>query len=129
MRRSPVAVLGAILALQLAACGRKAAAPEIPSVAALEEDPILLSRVLGKCNADPSSASSAECVNARAAVDRRSSVDEEARARKAQAGFEMAREARRRADEAARQAHDAAEKRVSPYELPVEGEKPDSTPP
>jgi hypothetical protein len=36
----------------------------------------------------------------------------------------MARDARRRAADAARQAHDATEKRASPYDLPVEGEKP-----
>lgn len=133
MRRFPLAALTALLALalQLAACDRKAEAPAVPSVAALQADPILLSRVLGRCNDNPSSATTPECINARAAVDRQTANEDAAREKKAEAGFEKAREARRRADEAAREAHEATEKRVSPYELPVEGEgrKPGDSPP
>lgn len=105
-------------------CARKEPAAAVPSISALEADPILLSRVLGGCNERPEAAGSPECVNARAAVDRRSAADEAARARRAESGFEMAREARRRADEAVKQSQEALQKRMSPYELPVEGEEP-----
>ena len=107
--------------LLLPGCARKEPATAVPSISALEADPILLSRVLGSCNDRPAAATAPECINARAAAERRSATDEAARAKRAEAGFEMAREARRRADEAAQQSKEALQKRVSPYELPVEG--------
>ncbi len=70
--------------------------------------------MLGNCNEHPEKASEPECVNARAAVDRRSAADEAKRAKRAESGFEMAREARRRADEAAKQSQEALQKRVEP---------------
>src|SRR5256885_8654154 len=101
MRMLPVLAVMTVSALVFSGCGAKPSAEAIPSVAALTTDPILLSRVLDRCNAKPSAAGSAECVNARAAVDRRSADDEAARVKRAQSGFEAARESRRRADEAA----------------------------
>ena len=121
MRILAVVALITVPALALGACSRKEPVAEVPSVATLEADPILLSRVLDRCNARPSAVNTPECINVRAAVDRRSAGDEAARAKRAEAGFEMAREARRRTEEAARQSHDALQKRVSPYDLPVEG--------
>jgi hypothetical protein len=108
--------------LVLVACGPREAPPTVPSVIQLTEDPILLSRVLEKCNARPDQAGSPECVNARAAAERREAAagGEAAREARAEQGFEMAREARRRAEEAATQAHDATRKRMDPYDLPVE---------
>jgi hypothetical protein len=123
MRIHPVLALALVTAPLLAGCARKDPAAAVPSVLALESDPILLSRVLGSCNDRPSAVNNPECINARAAVERRSAADEAARARRAESGFEMAREARRRADEAARQSQEALQKRMSPYELPVEGEE------
>ena len=123
MRIHPVLALALVPVLLLAGCARKDPVAAVPSVAALESDPILLSRVLGSCNDRPSAVNSPECVNARAAVERRSAADEAARARRAETGFEAAREARRRADEATRQSQEAQQKRLSPYELPVEGEE------
>jgi hypothetical protein len=121
MRIAPVFVTAVVSTLALAACEKKAPVAAVPSVIALESDPILLSRVLGECNAVPASAGNPECINARAAVDRRSAAEQAERATRAESGFEMAREARRRADEAAKQSQEALQKRVSPYELPVEG--------
>jgi hypothetical protein len=108
--------------LVLGGCGPREAPPAVPSVIQLTEDPILLSRVLEKCNARPEQASSPECINARAAAERREAAagGEAARKARAEQGFEMAREARRRAEEAAAQAHDATKKRMDPYDLPVE---------
>jgi hypothetical protein len=109
------------LALGLAACGSRDPATAVPSINALAEDPILLSRVLERCNANPAAASTMECTHARAAADRRFAAEAEEKARRAEAGFEMAREARRRAEEAASAANEAARRRVDAYELPVEG--------
>ena len=120
MRIFPALVLASTAAVLLAGCGRKSDVDDVPSVATLEADPILLSRVLGTCN-ETADATAPECINARAAVDRRSVADEAQRARRAEAGFEAARDARRRADEAARQAQEALQKRMNAYELPVEG--------
>ena len=126
MRILPVLVLMTVPVLAAPGCARQEPAATVPSVAMLESDPILLSRVLGNCNEHPEDVNTAECINARAAVDRRSVGDQAAREKRAEAGFEMAREARRRAEEAAQQSRDALQKRISPYELPVEGadEKP-----
>lgn len=121
MRILPVIAPIAVLTLMLGACSRKEPIAEIPSVAALEADPILLSRVLDRCNARPSAVNTPECVNVRAAVERRSAGEAAARAKRAESSFEMAREARRRTEEAIQQSHDALQKRMSPYELPVEG--------
>jgi hypothetical protein len=123
MRRAPAVAVPVLLALgvALSACDRETEAPAVPSIATLQEDPILLSRVLNACNANPSTASNPECINARAAVDRRSSADEAAREKQAEAGFEKAREARRRAEDAARE-RETTGKRPSPYDLPVDGD-------
>jgi hypothetical protein len=124
MRCPNLAPLLAALAalLSTAGCGRHEPSVAVPTASELEADPILLSRVLARCNAEPSAATTAECSNARAAVDRQSVSEDARRAKKAETGFEMARDARRRAEEAARQSKEALEKRMSPYELPVEGE-------
>jgi len=127
MRILPAGAFLTVATLLLAGCGQKAV-DAVPSVAQLVDDPILLSRVLGTCNDRPAAAGTPECINARAAVERRSAADEAERARRAESGFEMAREARRRADEAARQSQEALGKRMSPYELPVEGAAPAAEP-
>ena len=129
---APVIVAHALCVLAvsvaLGGCGSRKDASSVPTVATLAEDPILLSRVLERCNADPSAVATAECINARAASDRRSADREAARAQQAEASFERAREARRRADEAAaRRANEGTTRRADAYELPVEGA--DSPPP
>jgi hypothetical protein len=108
----------------VAACGSREPADAVPSITTLAEDPILLSRVLERCNANPAAVATTECTNARAAADRRMADDQAAKARQAEAGFEAAREARRRAEAAAKQAQDATRKPVDAYELPVEGAAP-----
>jgi hypothetical protein len=119
--RLPVpAVLLLALWSSLAGCGSRQRDAEVPSITTLAEDPILLSRVLERCNAEPSAAGTPECANARAAADRRFADDQAARARKAEADFELAREARRRADAATAPSQEAS-RQVDAYELPVEG--------
>lgn len=123
---APARALPLVIACVVAmgGCGSRNEAPAVPSVRALTEDPILLSRVLERCNADAAAVSQPECINARAAADRRMADQQAAKEKKAAAGFEMAREARRRAEEAAAQAHDATKKRMDVYDLPVEGAEP-----
>ncbi|MET0292646.1 MAG: EexN family lipoprotein [Steroidobacteraceae bacterium] len=103
----------------LAGCGSREKPEPVPGVAELVEDPILLSRVLDRCNANPASVSAPDCVNARAAVDRVSATGDEQRARKAEEGFERAREARRRQEESLRQAEEARQKRLDQADLPM----------
>jgi hypothetical protein len=123
---APARALPLILAcaVGLAGCGSRNEAPAVPSVRVLTEDPILLSRVLERCNADATAVGKPECINARAAADRRMADQQAAKEKQAAAGFEMAREARRRAEEAAARAHDATKKPTDVYELPVEGAEP-----
>ena len=120
---APVALLLA-LAVLLAACARRDPEPAAPTVTALTEDQILLSRVLERCNANPAAVSTPECSNARAAADRLMADRQAEKARQAEAGFERAREARRRADEAAARSRDATPKKTDVYDLPVEGVEP-----
>jgi hypothetical protein len=118
----PALTLLLVFALAASGCGpRQAAQPPVPSIATLADDPILLSRVLERCNANPGSAASPECANARAAADRRFADEQADKARRAEEGFERAREARRRAEAAAAQAREASQKQADAYELPVEG--------
>jgi hypothetical protein len=103
----------------LGACGARESAPAVPGVAELAADPILLSRVLDRCNANPGAVSSPECINARAAADRVNADGEAERARRAEAGFERAREARRRVEDATRQAEEARRRALESAELPL----------
>lgn len=123
---APARALPLVLAcvVGMAACGARNEPPAVPSVRVLTEDPILLSRVLERCNADAAAVGTPECINARAAADRRMADELAAKEKKAAAGFEMAREARRRAEEAAARAHDATQDRMDVYDLPVEGTEP-----
>jgi hypothetical protein len=115
-----VALVGAAAAL--AACGSRQSADTAPSILTLAEDPILLERVLERCNANPAAVATAECINARAAADRRFADEQAAKARQAEAGFQAARDARRRAEAAAARAREGNRKPVDAYDLPVEGE-------
>jgi hypothetical protein len=112
----------ALLALGLAACS-KSQPPKPPSIIQLEEDPIALSGVLDRCNKDPALASTRECLNARAAVERRDADSAEKRAADAQAGFERAREQRRAREEKETRARQGQTAPADAYTLPVEPAK------
>ena len=91
--------LGALLlVLGLVACS-KPEPPKPPSIVQLEEDPIKLGIVLDRCNKDPQLATTRECLNARAAVERRDAASAAKRATDAEASFERAREQRRAREE------------------------------
>ncbi len=115
MRVTPVLLLAALVA----GCSEPAA-PRPPSILTLVEDPILLSSVLDRCNKDPALATTRECLNARAAVERRSADDEAKRAAEAQANFERAREQRRAREEQEKRAREAQAPPKDAYSLPVE---------
>lgn len=101
----------------LAACGKEAPPPR--SVTEFVENPIMLEAAMVRCAQDRSkSRYDAECVNARAAVDRIQAKEEaaaraalEARSERKRAALrrtqEAAKEARRRAAEAQRQREEA----------------------
>lgn len=119
MRQLPRLLLATLLTVPvLVACGPRNAKSPVPGVNELAEDPILLSRVLERCNANPASFSTPECINARSASDRVSAVSDAERARKAQAGFEQARDARRRVEDGIRQAEEARKRALQQAEPP-----------
>jgi hypothetical protein len=126
MRRLPAGlpVSVTLLLLGLVACGSGSKPPPAPSIAVLAADPILLSRVLERCNANPAAVTTPECTNARAAADRRMADDQAAKARKAESGFEYARDLRRQRDEAAARVKAAEEQRKASIDLAVEGAEP-----
>ena len=110
---------GALLAISLAACS-EAQPPKPASIVQLEEDPIKLSIVLDRCNKDPALATTRECLNARAAVERRDADAAAKREADAQASFERAREQRRAREEQERRAKQPEARPADAYTLPVE---------
>ena len=86
----------------------------------LMEDPVMLDGVLMKCNGASSSEvrASAECRNARIAVERLARQREKDEVAKRQAAFERNRERLRLQQEALQRQQEEA-KRVDPYKLPL----------
>lgn len=112
----------ALLALSLAACS-KAQPPKPASIVQLEEDPIKLSIVLDRCNKDPGLATTRDCLNARAAVERQDADSAAKREAEAQASFERAREQRRAREDQEARAKQAQPASADPYTLPLEPAK------
>lgn len=112
-------LMTALIALGVAGCAKEQSAKP-PSIIQLQDDPIKLSGVLDRCNKDPALATSRECVNARAAVERREGDTTAQREAEAQASFERAREQRRAREERETRAQQGAAAPPDPYTLPVE---------
>lgn len=108
-----------LLTLSLSGCGKKQP-PKPPSIIQLQDDPIKLSGVLDNCNKDPALATTRECINARAAVERRDADNTAKREADAQASFERAREQRRAREEQETRAKQGQAAPADAYTLPVE---------
>jgi len=114
--------MGVSLALACAmmgigACSRPRATHA--SVEDLMEDRVMRDGILMKCSRDPGIRDSdLDCLNARVAIERIAAEKESADAAQREAQFERRREQLRLAQDAQRQAEEAA-KKVDPYSLPV----------
>jgi hypothetical protein len=101
-----------------AACSPKRVPPM--TVADLMEDRVTLDGVLMKCNQNPSKArTDADCLNARAAINRLANQNEAAEEAKRAEEFERSREKLRLAQDKQRQEQAAKIKPVDVYHLPV----------
>lgn len=124
VRRFAAPALAGAVAL-LGACGRPHAAHL--TVADLMEDRVTRDGVLMKCNRSPAlSDTDIDCLNVRVAIERIAAEKEKADAAAREAQFERRREQLRLAEEARRQAREAASK-VDPYSLPVVPVTPNAT--
>ncbi len=103
--------------LAIAACSPRKA-PQL-TVEDLMEDRVALDGILMKCDQHPKSRDSADCENARIAIERLAAQNiDPAVEKKRQEDFERAREQLRLTQERARQEQEA-KKKVDPYTLPV----------
>src|ERR1700730_2028234 len=108
--------LGAVI-LATVACSPRRIPPM--TVNDLMEDRVMLDGVLLKCNQNQSKArSDSDCLNARVAIERLASRNEQAEEAKRAEEFEHRREQRRRSQEKQRQEQDAKTK-VDAYHLPL----------
>jgi len=112
--------------LGIAACSPRKAPPL--TIEDLMEDRVALDGVLMKCDQHPKSRDSADCENARIAIERLAAqnIDPTVEKRR-QEDFERAREQLRLTQDRARQEQEA-KKKVDPYTLPVVPVEPAKTP-
>jgi hypothetical protein len=114
-----------VLALS-AACSRPRATHL--TVGDLMEDRVTRDGILMKCNRNPATSDSdVDCLNARIAIERIAAQREKEEAAAREAQFERRREQLRLAEDAQRQAQEAA-RRVDPYSMPVVPVTPTPTP-
>ncbi len=100
------------------------------TVSDLMEDRVALDGVLMKCNRDPAkSRTDSDCLNARIAIERLASKDEEAIEAKRAAEFERNRERLRLSQDKQRQEQAAKNPKVDVYNLPVVPVEPVQPPP
>jgi hypothetical protein len=103
--------------MAIAACSPRKAPPL--TIEDLMEDRVALDGILMKCDQHPKSRDSADCENARIAIERLAAQNiDPAVEKKRQADFEHAREQLRLTQERARQEQEA-KKKVDAYTLPV----------
>ncbi|MGB6308308.1 MAG: EexN family lipoprotein [Steroidobacteraceae bacterium] len=109
--------LGAVV-LAAAACSPRSIPPK--SVTDLMEDRVTLDGVLMKCNQNESKArSDTECLNARVAIERLATQNEQEETAKRAAEFERSREQLRLSQEKQRQEEEAKNPKVDAYHLPL----------
>jgi hypothetical protein len=112
--------------LVIAGCSPRKAPPL--TIDDLMEDRVALDGILMKCDQHPKSRESADCENARIAIERLAAQNiDPAVEKKRQEDFERAREQLRLTQERARQEQEA-KKKVDPYTLPVVPVEPAKTP-
>ncbi len=109
---------GCVAALVLStACSPRHIPPM--TISDLMEDRVALDGVLMKCNGDPQKARSADCLNARIAIERLAArVDPAVEAKRVE-NFERSREQLRLSEERKRQREQESKVRVDAYHLPV----------
>jgi hypothetical protein len=105
------------IVVSMAACSPRRIPPL--SVTDLMEDRVMLDGVLMKCNQSAKARSSADCLNARIAIDRLASQRAPEEDAKRAEEFEKNREQLRLTQEKQRQEEEAKVKKVDAYHLPV----------
>ena len=109
-------VLGALALVAGAACSQHQ--PNPPTVQDLLDDRVQLDGVLLKCNERQGSTNHTDCVNARIAATKISTLHDEQKAAQRSQDFERRRDQLRQQQERERQ-HQDAQTKVDAYHLPV----------